>query len=489
VLELMLAHHPLDCLHCFRSGNCELQQVAQDMNYTEKPRFPLIVRDDPIDDSSPPIVRDPAKCIVCGRCEYVCSQVQTVFALSKRGRGFDTLFTTPYDRPIAETVCVNCGQCVQVCPTGALTVHDDTDRVWAKINDPSAYTVAQIAPSSRVTIAEACGEDPGTVGTGRLVSALKRIGFDKVFDTDFTADLTIMEEATELIGRIQHGGVLPQITSCSPGWIKFCETYYPDLIPHLSSCKSPQAMFGALIKTYLATLLDHAPADIYSVSVMPCTAKKFEARRPEMSHDGIADIDAVLTVQEVAKMIKQAGIDFADLPDTPFDDPIGLGTGAGQIFAATGGVMEAALRSAYEMVTGDELGDLDFTAVRGFEGIKQAAVPMGDLTVKVAVAHGLGNARKLMDKVRDGSADCHFIEVMACPGGCIGGGGNPIKNWAKMAHRLQTVYRIDESLPTRKSHDNPVIKQIYADCLGEPNSPLAHELLHPHYTDRAALLG
>lgn len=488
VLELILAHHPLDCLHCYRSGNCELQQVAQDMDFTETPRFPLVVRDDPVDDSSPSIVRDPAKCIVCGRCEYVCSKVQQVFALSKQGRGFATVFTTPYGRPLADTVCVNCGQCVQVCPTGALTVHDDTARVWAKINDPTAYTVAQIAPSARITIAEACGEDPGAVGTGRLITALKRIGFDKVFDTDFTADLTIMEEATELLGRVKGGGVLPQITSCSPGWVKFCETYYPDLLPHLSSCKSPQGMFGALIKTYLADQLGQDPANVYSVSVMPCTAKKFEARRPELGHDGVADIDAVLTVQEVAKMIKQAGLRFADLPDTPFDDPIGLGSGAGQIFAATGGVMEAALRAAYEMATGETLGELDFTEVRGFEGVKQATIQVGDLPVKVAVANGLGNARKVMDAVRAGQADFHFIEIMACPGGCIGGGGNPIKSWAKMAHRLQTVYALDQSLPQRKSQDNPVIKRIYADFLDEPNSPLAHQLLHTHYHDRSALL-
>jgi len=489
VLELILAHHPLDCLHCFRNGNCELQQVAEDMNFTEEPRYPHRDRGLPVDCSSPSIVRDPDKCIVCGRCEYVCSEVQSVYALSKQGRGFDTVFTTPYDRPMAETVCVNCGQCVQVCPVGALTVHDDTSRVWAKINDPAAFVVAQIAPSSRVTIAEACGEDPGVVGTGRLVTALKRIGFDKVFDTDFTADLTIMEEATELLGRVTGGGTLPMITSCSPGWVKFAETYYPDLLPNLSSCKSPQAMFGALIKTYLADVLHQDPASICSVSIMPCTAKKFEARRPEMSHGNSADIDVVLTVQEVAKMIKQAGLHFADLPDTPFDDPIGLGSGAGQVFAATGGVMEAALRSAYELITGEQLGNLDFTAVRGFDGIKEATVQAGELTVKVAVAHGLGHARQLMDAIRAGTADYHFIEIMACPGGCIGGGGNPIKNWAKMAQRLDAVYTIDKSLPLRKSHENPVVQQLYADFLEAPNSHRAHELLHTHYTDRSTLLG
>ena len=487
ILELILSHHPQDCLKCSRCGTCELQEIAYDLGFHQEPRYDHDVRGMGIDDSSPSILRDPAKCIACGRCEYACSEIQTVHALTKEHRSYESVITTAYNKPLAETVCVNCGQCVQACPVGALTVHEEEDVVWDVIEKGGKEVVAQVAPAARVTLAEALGEDPGVVSTGRLVTALKQMGFHKVFDTNFTADLTIMEEGTELLGRLENHGVLPMITSCSPGWIKFCETFYPELIPNLSSCKSPQAMFGALLKTYYADKIGKKPEDIYSVSIMPCTAKKFEAKRPELGRDGYADIDIVLTVQELARMIRSHGIDFENLEETPFDDPFGLGSGAGEIFGATGGVMEAALRTVYEIVTEKPLASLDFHEVRGFEGIKTATVQMGDTAVNVAIAHGLGNARKLMDAVKEGKARYHFIEVMACPGGCIGGGGNPVKNWKKMEHRVQAVYDTDLHLPLRKSHENPAVKQLYHDFLGKPNSTTAHRLLHTHYRDLSAL--
>ncbi|MCL2298754.1 MAG: NADH-dependent [FeFe] hydrogenase, group A6 [Firmicutes bacterium] len=489
ILELILAHHPQDCLHCARNANCELRTIAEDMHFTDELRYPLHTRGEGKDLSSPSIARDTAKCIACGRCEYACSDIQTVHALAKEGRGFETVFAPAFGMPLGDSPCINCGQCVQACPVGALTVHDDTKRVYAALADEKRTVVAQVAPAVRITIAEALGEEPGTVSTGRLVAALKRLGVDTVFDTDFTADLTIMEEGTEFIGRVKNGGVLPMVTSCSPGWIKFIETFYPQLLPNLSSCKSPQAMFGALLKTFYAEKLGKAPDEVYSLSIMPCTAKKFEAKRPELGRDGKPDVDAVLTVQELANMIRAAGIDFKSLPEEEFDSPFGLGTGAGEIFGATGGVMEAALRSVYEILTGEVLENIEFTAVRGFEGIKEAAVRVGDLDVKVAVAHGLGNARQLMELVKAGKADYHFIEVMACPGGCIGGGGNPIKNWAKMDHRFEAVYRTDRALPLRKSHENPDVKAIYEQFLGEPCGHKSHELLHTHYTGRGEILG
>ncbi len=487
-LELILARHAQDCLHCDRSGSCELQAVSEEMHFVKKPRYPFVVRSEELDTSSPSIVRNATKCIACGRCEYVCSEVQTVYALSKTGRGFEVNFEPAYKRSLAESPCINCGQCVQACPTGALTIKDNTQKVWDAMAKEEKHIVCQVAPAVRITLAEALGEDPGTVSTGRLVTALKQVGFHKVFDTNFTADLTIMEEGTEFLGRVKNNGTLPMITSCSPGWIKFCETYYPDLIPNLSSCKSPQQMFGALIKTYYAEKMEIAKENIFSVSVMPCTAKKFEAKREEMGSDGTPDIDVVITVQEVARMIRAAGINFKSLKESEFDNPFGLGSGAGEIFGATGGVMEAALRTVYEVVTGEVLQDIEFSQVRGFDGIKEATVKVGDIDVKVCVAHGLSNARKICEAIREGKADYHFIEIMACPGGCIGGGGNPIKLWSKMDKRLEATYSVDKGMVVRKSHQNMAVTKVYEEFLGEPNGHKSHELLHTHYTDRSYLL-
>ncbi len=485
ILELILAHHPQDCLRCSRNGNCELQSIAEEMNFTDKLRYPLAVRNNGKQDtSSPSIVRDPAKCILCQRCVYACSQIQTVNALSKGNRSFDSLVLPAFGQDLVDSPCINCGQCVQACPVGALIVKDETDLVREAIY-AGKKVVAQVAPAVRITLAEALGEDPGVVSTGRLVTAMKRLGIETVFDTDFTADLTILEEGNELLQRLQNGGTLPMLTSCSPGWIKFCETFYPDLLPNLSTCKSPQAMFGALLKTYYADKMGINPADIYSVSIMPCTAKKYESQRPELtSTDAGPDVDVVLTVQELAKMIKAAGIDFANLPETDFDLPFGLGSGAGEIFGATGGVMEAALRTVYEVVTGETLQNLDFESVRGLTGVKEASVNLAGTEVKVAVASGLGNARKLMDAIRAGKADYHFVEIMACPGGCIGGGGNPIKNLAKMEKRLDAVYKTDKELPLRKSHENPAVTQLYKEFLVKPLGEKSHHLLHTHYTPR-----
>ncbi|MCL6269617.1 NADH-dependent [FeFe] hydrogenase, group A6 [Sansalvadorimonas sp. 2012CJ34-2] len=483
VLELILAHHAQECLFCSRNGNCELQEVTQDMHFTREVRYTNETRHGK-DESSPSVVRDTNKCILCGRCSYVCDKIQSVGALCKEGRGFSTKLSSAYGKDLADSTCTNCGQCIQACPVGALTIHDDTEHVYEAM-EAGKHVIAQVAPAVRITIAEALGENPGTVNKGRLVTAMKRVGFDKVFDTDFSADLTIMEEGHELLNRLQNGGTLPMVTSCCPAWIKFCETSFPEELPHLSTCKSPQQMFGALLKTWYPERSGVYPKDIYSVSIMPCTAKKFECVRPEMNSSGYQDVDKVITVQELANMICAAGINFADLPETEFDSPFGLGTGAGEIFGATGGVMEAALRTVYEVVTGEELEDVDFNAVRGFEGIKEASVDLKGIEVKVAIAHGLGNARKLMNAVKAGEADYHFIEVMACPGGCIGGGGNPIKNWKKMEKRLEGVYAEDKKLPIRKSHENPYIQKIYNDFLGEPLGEQSHKLLHTTYIDRS----
>ncbi|NMB12638.1 MAG: 2Fe-2S iron-sulfur cluster binding domain-containing protein [Firmicutes bacterium] len=483
-VELLLSNHPQECLTCLRNQNCELQRLAQELNIREM-RFEGARSDFPIDASSPSIVRDPNKCILCRRCINVCSEIQGVNVLAARERGFETVVSPAWQEQLANTACTNCGQCVLVCPVGALVEKDDTEKVWEALADPSTHVVVQTAPAVRVTLGEEFGLEPGTVVTGKMVTALRRLGFDAIFDTDFSADLTIMEEANELLQRLEQGGKLPMITSCSPGWIKFIEHQFPGLLPHLSTCKSPQQMFGALAKTYYPQKVGLDPAKIVTVSIMPCTAKKFEAERPEMHSSGYQDVDIVLTVREFARMIKEAGIDFCNLPDGEYDAPMGISTGAGVIFGATGGVMEAALRTAYEVVTGQTLESLDFTEVRGLEGIKEAAVDLNGTVLKVAVAHGLGNARKLMELVEQGKAEYHFIEIMACPGGCIGGGGQPIPtNTEVREKRMAGIYAADKDMPLRKSHENPAIKVLYEEFLGQPLGEKSHELLHTNYVAR-----
>ncbi len=489
ILALILARHPMECLTCQRNETCELRQIAAQLGVQHESHDYLHdPRDLPKDCSSPSIVRDPAKCIVCGRCIAACSQIQGLDIISKENRGYRTNIVLPYGRALADTTCVNCGQCYQVCPTGAITIHDDTWRIY-EAYDQGKDLVVQIAPSVRVNLAECLGEAPGTVSTGRIVTALHRLGFTRVLDADFAADLTIMEEGTELLGRIQNGGVMPMITSCCPAWIKYCETYYPDQTDHLSTCKSPQQMFGPLIKTWCAEKMGLKPENIFSVSVMPCTAKKFEVARPEMNASGYRDVDTSITVQELANMIKTAGIDFSKLEETPFDSPTGLGSGAGLIFGATGGVMEAALRTVYEVVTGKPLEKLEFESVRGFDGIKEASVDLNGTVVRVCIAHTLANAKIVMDQVRAGTAPYDFIEIMACPGGCISGGGNAPRTWTKVQARADAIYAEEKRLPVRKSHESPEIKQVYSEYLGEPNSELCHHLLHTTYSDRGDLLG
>lgn len=490
-LELLLSDHPQDCLICVRNGQCELQSLAEEMGIRRQ-RFEGEKSAYPLDHSTLSIMRDPNKCVLCRRCVAVCKQVQGVGVLGAVERGFDTIVAPEGDCLLHDVACVLCGQCVMVCPTGALAEVDNTEEVFAALNDKSKHVIVQTAPAVRVAIGEEFGYPPGTIVTGKMVSALRRLGFQAVFDTDFAADLTIWEEANELLERLNNGGTLPMITSCSPGWIKFIEHYYPDLIEHLSTCKSPQQMLGALAKTYYAEKIGVSPEDIFLVSVMPCTAKKFERARPEMvGESGLPDVDIVLTTRELARMIKVAGIDLPQLPDSDFDSPLGLSTGAGVIFGATGGVMEAALRTAYEWVSGEALTNVELEAVRGLSGVKEAEVklPGTDITLRVAVAHGLANARQLLDKIRTGKADYHFIEIMACPGGCISGGGQPrpadVNEFnALREQRIKGVYRADRDLPLRKSHENPAVKELYDTYLGEIGGERAHHLLHTNYTVR-----
>lgn len=489
-LELILSNHERKCLSCSRSQNCELQKLCLDLGVENGERFSGAKNEYALDMTSPSIVRNNNKCILCRRCVGACANVQKVGVIGPVRRGFKTAIESPWEMKLAEVACINCGQCVAACPVGALTEVDNTKEVWNALADGTKHVVVQPAPAVRAALGEEFGLPMGTSVTGKMAAAMRRLGFDKVFDTDFAADLTIMEEGTELINRINNNGVLPLITSCSPGWIKFCEHYYPEFIPNLSSCKSPHEMEGAMIKTYYAEKAGIDPKDIVVVSVMPCTAKKFEAKRPELGHDGLADVDVVLTTRELARMIKEAGIDFVNLPDEDFDSLLGESTGAGVIFGATGGVMEAALRTAYELITGETLADVNFTAVRGVEGIKEATVKIGGLDVNVAVCSGTGKAAELLDAIKRGEKTYHFIEVMGCPGGCVNGGGQPIvpasvRNWTDIrAERAKALYNEDAAKTLRKSHENPMIKKIYEEFLGQPNSHKAHELLHTTYEKR-----
>jgi len=490
-LQLLLSNHRKECLSCVRSGNCELQQLCRDLGVTDEHKYDGEMLESEIDTSAAHMIRDNSKCILCRRCVAVCEKVQGIGVIGANERGFKTYIGSAFDMGLGETSCVSCGQCIAVCPTGALREKDYIDEVLAAVADPDKYVCVQTAPSVRAALGEEFGYPMGTDVEGKMAAALRRIGFDKVFDTDFSADLTIMEEAHEFLDRVQNGGVLPMITSCSPGWIKYCEHYFPDMTEHLSSCKSPQQMFGAVLKTYYAEKMGIDPKKIVSVSIMPCTAKKFEIGRPDQSAASVPDVDYALTTRELARMIKRLGIRFNELPDEGFDDPLGESTGAAVIFGATGGVMEAALRTAVETLTGESLPNPEFVDVRGTEGIKEATYNVAGMDVKVAVASGLGNARKLLERVKSGEAEYHFIEIMGCPGGCVNGGGQPqvsgtVRNTVDVQGiRAKVLYDNDAAKTIRKSHENPSIKKVYEEYFGEPGSHKAHEVLHTTYVKRS----
>ncbi len=488
ILELILARHERECLTCSRNLNCELQKLCEEAGITgvsyEGERVIYAV-----DEASPSVVRDQNKCVLCGRCISVCKKVQGTGVIDFARRGVNTTVTTAYDKGLTEVACINCGQCIKICPVGALREKDDTDRVWEALSNPDLHVVVQTAPAVRVALGEEFGMPIGTNVETKMTSALKRLGFDKVFDTNFSADLTILEEGTELLNRIQNGGKLPLITSCSPGWIKFCEHNYHEFLENLSSCKSPQQMFGAVAKSYYAQKMGIDPKNIFVVSIMPCTAKKYEAQRDEMNVAGLQDVDAVLTTRELARMIKQARIDFPLLEDGFYDSILGDSTGAAVIFGTTGGVMEAALRTVADILTGEDLKNIEYLPVRGMEGIKEASVTVNGMEIKVAVAHGTANAAKLLDRIKSGEANYHFVEIMACPGGCINGGGQPIimdkeKTEEVKKLRAQGIYAIDKGSKLRKSHENEEVKALYEEYLEKPNSHKAHHLLHTHYVER-----
>lgn len=482
VLELLLSDHPFECLSCNKSLDCELQALAKQFGIDGVP-FQGEQSKYEIDTTSSAIKRDLDKCIMCRRCETVCNEVQTVGVLTGYGRGFESVVAPAEMKELKDSICTFCGQCVSVCPTAALTGINFARDVWSALSNPKKTVIVQTAPAVRAGIGEVFGLDPETPATGKLVAGLKALGFDAVFDTDFAADLTIMEEANELIGRLKSGENLPILTSCCPGWVNFLEFQFPDLINIPSSCKSPQQMFGAVAKTYYADKIGVEPKDLVVVSIMPCIAKKYEAAREEFSRDGVRDVDFVLTTRELSRMFKEAGVNPAELADEDFDNPLGESTGAGVIFGVTGGVLEAALRTSYEWVTGNELQDVNFRSVRGMEGVKETAINIGGTQVNVAVASGLGNARKVLEKIQSGEKEYHAIEIMACPGGCINGGGQPyIKgDINRIEQRMKAIYAEDETKTIRKSHENPSIKKIYEEFFGEPGSHKAHELLHTEY--------
>jgi len=489
-LELLLSNHRTDCLSCARNTDCELQALCREYGVDQYKYGRSDMKPD-LDESAIHLVRDNSKCILCRRCVAVCRTNQYTGVIGTNERGYDTHISSAFDVPLAKTSCVHCGQCVAVCPTGALTEKDDTEEVWAALADPTKHVVIGPAPSVRAQLGECFGLPIGTNVEGKMIAALRRLGFDKVFDVDNAADLTIMEEGTELISRLKNGGKLPMITSCSPGWVKFCEEYYPEFTENLSTAKSPQGMFGAMVKTYYAQKAGIDPKDIVCVSAMPCTAKKFECLRPELGRDGYQDIDISITTRELANMIKRAGIDFLALPDEKCDPFLGMASGAGHIFGATGGVMEAALRTVYEVVTGKQLNPPEFKEVRGVAAIKEAEYDLNGTKVRVAVTSGLSNAAKLLDMVKSGEKDYTFIEVMCCPGGCVNGGGQPhqpgyVRNFTDLrAERAKALYSEDAGMSLRKSHENPEIKELYDTFLGAPNSEKAHELLHTRYTKRS----
>ena len=489
VLDLILSNHSKDCLTCIRSGNCELQSLANKYNMNKIEYEGEMIKHE-IDEKSPSIVRDFNKCILCRRCIATCKNVQGIGAIDCINRGFESCISTVDNRSLNDVNCTFCGQCIQACPTGALHEKETIDEVWEKLKDPKYTVIVQTAPAVRVALGEEFGMQIGSNVTGKMVTALRRLGFDKVFDTNTGADFTIMEEANEFIERFKENDNLPMITSCSPGWIRYIEMNYPELLPHLSTCKSPHQMFGALIKTYYAEKENLDPEKIYVVSVMPCVAKKFERQRPEMKNKEICDVDNVITTRELARMIKQANLEFENLKDTEFDMPMGEATGAAAIFGTTGGVMEAAIRTAAETLTGEKIETINFEQVRGGQGIKRATVNIAGKDIKIVVASGLSNAKKILDEIKEGKSDYQFVEIMACPGGCIMGGGQPIKNSKTRSNvdirklRSEALYTIDEKSVIRKSHDNPVVKKIYKEFLKQPGSEIAEKLLHTTYNKR-----
>lgn len=484
IVELLLSNHPDDCLYCVRNHQCDLQNLAAEFNISDR-RFAGARQSVARDVSSPSIVRDPAKCILCGRCVRVCEEIQQVSAIDFIGRGGSTTVGTLFDGGLNTSTCINCGQCIMVCPTAALTEKDHIAEVMAALDDPDRFVVVQHAPSVSVTLGECFGLKPGADCDGIMTAALRRLGCDRVFDTGFTADLTIMEEASELAQRIREGGVLPMMTSCSPGWIKYVEQFYPEMLPNLSTCKSPQQMMGALVKNWYTAREGIDPERVFSVSIMPCTAKKFEAQRPEMAPNGRPDIDAVLTTRELARLLRRRGIDPRTLAPVMADTPFGERATAGKLFGASGGVMEAALRTAHHLLTGVDLEEPCFLALRGPQGCKEATVTFGGQTVNVAVVNGLANAARLMAEIRGGRRTLHFVEVMTCPGGCVGGGGQPLNTDPnRVKARMQALYAIDRAGPVRQSHANPSVQRLYRDYLGEPLGERSHHLLHTRYQTR-----
>ncbi|MCE1164317.1 MAG: [FeFe] hydrogenase, group A [Bacteroidetes bacterium] len=484
IVELLIENHPQDCLICVRNKNCELQDLSAQYGIREH-RFAGESKDHAIDISSPSMERDPAKCILCGRCVRVCNEVQQVGAIDFTKRGFQSIVTTPYNKGLNISDCILCGQCILVCPTAALREKGQLKEVANALNNKNKFVVAQIAPAVRASLGEEYNMPLGTDVTGQLVTGLKRLGFKRVFDTNFAADLTIMEEATELVNRIKTNKPLPMFTSCCPGWVKYIEHRKPELLDHVSTCKSPHEMEGAVLKTYYAKKIGIDPKDVVVVSIMPCTVKKFESNRPELSEEYLPDVDAVLTTRELVRYFNMAGIDFCDLPGTEFDNPLGESTGAAVIFGTSGGVMEAAIRTAHFMITGKELEKLEFEQIRGFDGIKELSLELNGLKLNFAVVNGIGNVAQVLDEVENGTCKYHFIEVMACPGGCINGGGQPIhQKPEKVIKRVKALYEIDSKMIHRKSHENESVKTLYKEFFGEPNSHKAHEILHTHYKSR-----